>query len=444
MKKILVMLLLCVFATSASAGQLISDKPLIEKLKEKGILTDDDVKDVEKNKSSNVEIGGRLHVQYRSEGKDTGPAAADAHAAQKTGFLVKRMTLEVKAQMTDMGYMLVEPEFAGTTGWNKINDAFIAFLPMDGLNVYVGQKKVPFSAEELTSSKNLNFVEAGYASQIGVGRQMGAEVEYFGADKLFAINAGVYNGFLDTSSVGYLQTKKQRLYTNSDISGNDNGGGNMLAARLELHPFGYLAKGYENFSGDNKLAIGISYYSSDDKTATAVTSTSATTYPLNTAGTAATATTATTKSMWVLGSNAAGFDLDWRVGGMDITAEYASRTLNYASNATSGSRASATEDNVSQTAYQLGVSYLVTDNLAVAARYDSFDYGDDTKMSGGGTVGAKTDTATTLGFSYYFKKHNMKIQANYVMKDESYSAAALGTKEKASNDVFVIQAGYSF
>ncbi|MBI5177962.1 MAG: hypothetical protein HZA04_01720, partial [Nitrospinae bacterium] len=83
-----------------------------------------------------------------------------------------------------------------------------------------------------------------------------------------------------------------------------------------------------------------------------------------------------------------------------------------------------------------------TDKLAVGARYDSFDYGDSNKLSNGGPVKAKKDTATTFGVSYYFKKHNLKLQANYILKDEEY--ASLGTSEKPSNDVFVVQAGYSF
>jgi len=442
MKRVFVLLFLAVFTINAWAGQQVADRPLLDKLKEKGILTDDDIKEVEKDQKNNIEIGGRLHVQYRSEGKDTAPATSDAHAAQQTGFLVKRMTLEVKAQLTDMGYMQIEPEFGGATGWNKLNDAFVGIKPMSDLNVYVGQKKVPFSWEELTSSKAYSFIESGYASQIGIGRQVGAEVEYFGADKLFAVNAGVYNGFLDTGAVGYLQTKKQRLYTNANVSGNDNGGGNMLAGRVELHPFGYLAKGYENFAGETKLALGLSYYTSDDKSDTAVTSTSTTTYTVS--GASATASTATTKAMWVKGSDATGFDFDYRTGGLELSGEYALRTLKYAYNAANGSLATATEDSVTQTAMQIGASYLITEKLALAARYDSFDYGDDTKMTNGGVVKAKTDTATTVGLSYYFKKHNMKIQANYVMKDEVYNSAVQGTKDKASNDVIVVQVGYSF
>ncbi|MBI5178691.1 MAG: hypothetical protein HZA04_05480 [Nitrospinae bacterium] len=439
MKKFLVLMFTVMFASSAWAGPQISAKPLIEKLKEKGILSDDDVKALEKDQKANVEMGGRLHIQYRSEGKDSDKVAAGAsHAAQKTGFLVKRMTFELKATVSDLGYFQIEPEFAGTTGWNKLNDAFIGLAPMSNLNVYVGQKKVPFSWEELTSSKNLSFIDSGYASQIGVGRQLGAEVEYFGGDKFFAVNAGVYNGFVDTGAVGYLQTKKQRLYTNADVSGNDNGGGNMLAARLELHPFGYVKKGYENFDSATALAIGLSYYTSDDKNGTAVTSTSTSTANTTTGA----ISTATTKAMWVQGSNATGFDLLFRTGSLELTAEYAARTLKYAYNATAGTLTTATEDNVSQTAIQAALSYLITDKLAVGARYDSFDYGDENKMTSGGPVKAKTDKATTVGVSYYFKKHNLKLQANYILKDEDYTS--LGTSEKPSNDVMVVQLGYSF
>lgn len=407
-------------ATAAHAGQLVSDRPLMEKLKERGLLTEDDIKAIEKDKTGFIDLGGRLHVQYRSEGKDTGPATA--HAANQTGFLVKRMTLEVKAQLTDAGYMVIEPEFAGSTGWNKLNDAFIAFPAVGPVNVYVGQKKVPFSWEELTSSKNLSFIDSGYASQVGVGRQLGAEVEYFGAEKTFAVNAGLYNGNVDTGSFGALQMKKQRLYSNSNVSGNDNGGGNMLAARLELHPFGYLAKGYENFSGETKTAFGVSYYTSDDKSV------------------ASASNTGTATDTWITGSNALGLDAIYRSGGFEVSGEYANRTFKYAGGAT---LASSTEQSVSQTALQIGASYLLNDKTALAVRYDNFDNGAAQGFAGG-PVKAKTDAAITVGASYYLKKHNLKLQANYVMKDESYDPAALGTKEKASNDVFVIQAAYSF
>ncbi len=426
MKKILALTIAALFIATvpAFAGQIIGDKPLIDVLKEKGVLTDDDVKAIEKDEKSKIEIGGRLHVQYRSEGQDTAPASSTTHSADKTGFLVKRMTLEFKAQLTDIGYMQMEPEFAGSTGWNKINDAFIAIQPAGGLNVYAGQKKVPFSWEELTSSKNLSFIDSGYASQIGIGRQVGAEVEYFVGDKLLAFNAGIYNGMVDTGAFAYLQQKKQRIYNNSDISGNDNKGGNMIAARVELHPFGYLSKSFENFSGETKMAIGLSYYKSDDKGVTLV------------------AGSATSGTMAGKGSNAAGLDVIFHTGGLELSGEFANRTLeySYAANTT----AALTDDSVSQNALTVSATYLLTEKLALAARYDSFSYGDDTKFANGGVVKAAKDTAMTVGFSYYIKRHNMKIQANYIKKDESYSAAILGSKEAARNDVVVVQAGYSF
>ncbi len=444
MKKILLLAMAALFAMDipAFAGQTIGDKPLIEMLKEKGVLTDEDVKAIEKDEKSNIEIGGRLHVQYRSEGQDTGPAASTAHAADKTGFLVKRMTVEFKAALTDMGYMQIEPEFGGATGWSKLNDAFIAFKPAGGLNVYAGQKKVPFSWEELTSSKNLSFIDSGYASQIGVGRQVGTEVEYFAGDKLLALNAGIYNGMVDTGAFGYLQQKKQRIYSNADISGNDNKGGNMLAARVELHPMGYLAKGFENFSGETKLAIGLSYYKSDDTGLT-----------LSAPAASATTVGSTSTGMWSKGSNALGLDATFRTGGLEVSAEAASRTLEYsykvatvttAGTAVTATAAGATEDNVSQTAMTVSASYLLTEKLALAARYETFNYGDENKFTSGGVVKATQDTAMTAGISYYIKKHNMKIQANYIKKDEAYNATVLGTKDAAANDVIVVQAGYSF
>ncbi|MBI5178040.1 MAG: hypothetical protein HZA04_02110, partial [Nitrospinae bacterium] len=394
-------LFVALFATSVWAGPQVSVKPLIEKLKDKGLLYDDEVKAIEKDKKNNVEIGGRLHVQYRSEGKDTDKKAASAHSAQTTGFVVKRVTIELKATVSDLAYFQIEPEFGGSTGWSKLNDAFIGFVPADNLSVFVGQKKVPFSWEELTSSKNLSFVDSGYASQVGIGRQVGTEVEFFGPDKLFAVNAGVYNGYLDASAFGYKQTAKQRLFTNANVSGNDNGGGNLVAARLELHPFGYVKKGYENFDGATSFALGISYYTSDDKNNTAVTSTSTSTANLTTGA----ISTATTNAFWVLGSSAAGVDVNFRTGGLELSGEYAQRKFKYAYNAANGALASATEDSVDQTALQAALTYLVTDKLAVGARYDSFDYGDSNKLSNGGPVKAKKDTATTFGVSYYFKKH---------------------------------------
>lgn len=444
MKKILALAIAALFAaaTPVFAGQIIGDKPLIEKLKEKGVLTDDDVKAIEKDEKSNIEIGGRLHVQYRGEGQDTAPAASNAHATQKTGFLVKRMTVEFKAALTDMGYMQIEPEFGGATGWSKLNDAFVAFKPASGLNVYAGQKKVPFSWEELTSSKNLSFIDAGYASQVGVGRQVGTEVEYFIADKVMAINAGIYNGMVDTGAFGYLQQKKQRIYTNADVSGNDNKGGNMLAARLELHPFGYLAKGYENFNGETKLALALSYYKSDDKGVT-----------LSTPTASATTLGATSTGMWGKGSNAIGVDAVFRTGGLEVSAEVANRTLEYSYNvatvttagtAVTTSTTGATDDSISQTAMTVSATYLFTEQLGLAARYETFNYGDENKLTSGGVVKATQDSAMTVGVNYYIKKHNMKIQANYIKKDEAYNATVLGTKEAASNDVFVVQAGYSF
>ena len=397
MRKTLILLLMLAVASTSQASELIGNKTLLKKLEEKGLFTKEDVKEVESS-YPRVKLGGRLQVQFKQEDGDTG-------ADKTSGFFIRRARLTINAKLSDFGYMQLQPE-AGK-GSFTLKDAYIAFTP-GPFKIMAGNHYVPFSLEALSSSKTLQFVERNLTSQLAPFRQMGLSVSGQGMEKKVAYQFGVWNGALNSGKVDVagLKTTKNQIY-HINLAENDNTR-YMLAGRVEFHPLGYLKKSQENFARKTKLALGVSFYNSDDTPA---------------GGEAAD----TTK-----GSNAYELDADLRWEGLSALFEYTARNIDYWDSATAGKTAN-------QKSYTLQASYLLTKKLAIAARYEFLDHDDD-DAGFMGADGQLEDAWTTIGLSYYLNGHHMKVQANYVIKDEKMPA---GTA-KPKNDTLLVQTAYSF
>ncbi len=392
-----VVLSIFILSIPAQAGEPIGNNTLIKKLIEKGVLSKEEAKEISSSYPK-VKLGGRVQVQYRNHG-----GATDAKKANE--FFMRRARFTIDAQLSETVFAKLNPFFdKGSVG---LKDAYIGFHTGGG-KVTLGNQYVPFSREALTSSKYLQFVERNLTSQLAPFRQMGVLFQGNGIDKKFAYKAGIFNGSLNSSKVDIAgkKIKKNQIY-HIELDKNDNNA-LMYGGRLEYHPFGFLKMSQENFKGETKLALGTSYYASDD-----------------TAKAGATADTAK-------GSNAINFDADLRLGNLSALAEYTARKIDYYDSTL------ATGDS-SQKSYSLQGSYMVTPKFAVAARYEFLDY-DDTDSGLTGNDGQLEDIWTTIRVSYYFQKHHTKIQANYVTKDEKMPAGGV----KPKNDTLLIQTAWYF
>ncbi|HEQ0195689.1 OprO/OprP family phosphate-selective porin [Pseudomonas aeruginosa] len=133
-----------------------------------------------------LKLGGRLHLDYAAHRADTKPL--------DNGFLVRRAKLGVDGKLDDDWSFEVSYDFAdpyqvtddGSSKVGRFKDGFDdVALRYDGwkhADLSLGQFKVPFGLEELTSSNNITFVEralptAAFAPSRRLGLGVGSNRE---------------------------------------------------------------------------------------------------------------------------------------------------------------------------------------------------------------------------------------------------------------------------
>ncbi|MBI5637306.1 MAG: hypothetical protein HZA03_04975 [Nitrospinae bacterium] len=441
MKKILALAIAVLFAAAAPAfaGQMIGDKPLIEKLKEKGVLTDDDIKAINGSDTAKIEMGGRFQTQYKNVMGDNTAASPVTDT-----LFIRRARLEFKAQISPIAFVKIEPEFgqvaqktvpsattvsttctqaqvtAGTacttTASNTksvntvyLEDAYIGVTPGFG-EFDVGNHYVPFSLDALTSDKKIAFVERNLTASLAPYRQVGVSWQNYALDKVLFYQLGIFNGYVQPGSLSGTKLANQ-IYTGNGAANDNNK--YLYSARIELHPLGNMGSGtapaQENFEGVTKFAIGASYYTSDDAPATGAASAS------------------TEKA-----SNGTEIDAQFKAGGFWATAEYILRDVKYWD-------AAAAEQTANQSSYTVQAGYmLVPDTFSLALRYEYMKYDGNDKILG--SSGQNEDKWITVGLNYYLLKNNIRIQANYIQKGETMPGG--GTEPK--NDTILAMMTYHF
>ncbi|MBI3581964.1 MAG: hypothetical protein HY098_07835 [Nitrospinae bacterium] len=448
MRKLLVMMLSLGFlAATARAGEIVGDTLLFNRLKEKGVLTDDDVNEL-KSATPRVELGGRFQVQYKNVFGDQ----SVANSPVTDQFFIRRARIELKAQLTPLAFVKIEPEFgqvaqktvpsaqtctttltnAGTaaetaatacTNTASVNtvyleDAYIGITP-SGLGEFdIGNHYVPFSLEALTSDKKIAFVERSLTSQLAPFRQLGVSWQHQVFDKTVSYQLGIWNGYVQPGSFSKVSSTIDKNGANQfytiNLGSNDNQQ-YMYAARVEWQPLGYMGAGtnpaQENFEHfDKRLGIGVSWYSSADA-------------PSQGGG---------AKADTERGSNGIDVDLQYKGGPIWAAAEYAQRNINYWDNAKA-------EQTAKQTSYTVQASWMfVEDTASLALRYENLAFDGNKLMEG--SVGEDADAWTTIGLNWYLLKSNIRLQANYVMKGETMPGNAAAPK----NDAFLAMATYHF
>jgi phosphate-selective porin OprO/OprP len=134
------------------------------------------------------ELGGRLQLDF-----DT--AEPDARALNgdllKNRFLVRRARLELVGTMFKWVDVKLEADFVEGV---SLKDGYIdlRFFPEAGLRG--GQFKAPFSREELTSSRFINFVERSILNDLAPAREQGVMLHGRFLDGALTYQLGVFNG----------------------------------------------------------------------------------------------------------------------------------------------------------------------------------------------------------------------------------------------------------
>ena len=251
-----------VLLATAFIGQTVSAKTLEDVLKEKGVITEADFKEVTKSKpvsykigkgftlmspdqKFSLTIGGYLQPRYTFADRDSDNTVASLRQ-DVSQFRVRRakFVLSGHAFTKDLTYK-VQTEFTNSGNATMLEDAWMNYKIIDEAQIRGGQDKVPFSRQWLNSAWALEFIDRSNASDaFYAGRDIG--VQLLG-------KIPVYCGTLNYVVAGFGGAGQSLL--NADNN-------NALNARVVYNPLGEMPyiEGDIDVSEKPLFAIGADYY----------------------------------------------------------------------------------------------------------------------------------------------------------------------------------------
>ena len=371
-----------------------SAKTLEDVLKEKGVITEEDYKEVTKVKPVDyklgkgftfttadekfqLSLGGRFQLRYTYADTDKGQDFSKWEPKQVKFYL------NGYAYTRDLTYGL-QANFAKGNTPQILDDAWLNFRLIDEAQLKAGQFKVPFARQELISDANQQFVDRSIVvDAFKPGRDIGAQLAGKIAKGIFYYNLGVYGG-LGQSVVRAT---------------NDN----LFAARVVVNPLGDVAYLESDLDNSKKplVSIGANYFRNTLKRQTSGTTTSFEGAASNYAGSNGWLGSTAGRNFITAADNqkvdvdSYGADAVFKWLGISLQGEY---LLGQAENQTTDKILRA-HGFYAQTGYT-----IIPGKLEAAFRYSYLDPNRDV------TNDLKVETIGVL--SYYFDKHNLKVQAD--------------------------------
>jgi hypothetical protein len=189
--------LLSASATLAQTSANNNDKALLNVLIEKGVLTAGEAQQItdEMAKSTSgqdvitnpadkfvkkLTLSGRFQVQFADLGtsidgfQNNAPAVLPAHPVASQHFLLRRLYLGERVDLTDNFSAFVNYDFANVS----FDALYISWKQSDAFIIDAGLEKAPFDYEEVTSSGSLKAIERSpitrYFDETNNGRRLGA------------------------------------------------------------------------------------------------------------------------------------------------------------------------------------------------------------------------------------------------------------------------------
>jgi phosphate-selective porin OprO and OprP len=396
-------------------GREGSAKTLEEVLKEKGVITEADFKEVAAARpvayqpgkgftftspdgKFQLSLAGRGQFQYQYVDKDD----ANGPAQETSVWKIRRFKVSMGgyAFTQDLTYR-VQVDLAKSGTAQMLDDAWINYRFVDEAQLQAGHFKMPFAREELTSDGALQFVDrANAVDAFKPSYDTGAMVQGRVAGGKLAYNAGIFNG------TGQAGTRT----TNSGA----------WAARLVFNPFGemrYSEADLEN-TPSPLLSLGADYFANTLKRNGNATFLDTTTTTPPYAGTSgwlgkAAATTAIFDNTERVDVGTYGFDAAFKWRGFSMQGEYF------------GGKASGKnkENTVRSRGYYAQAGYfLLPKRLEVAGRVSSVDPNRDKVRD--------LQVEVTGGISYYFEEHNLKLQGDYTNIHTQQAVGKQSTDDK--------------
>ncbi|BCR06799.1 hypothetical protein DESUT3_38680 [Desulfuromonas versatilis] len=383
MKRMLTAALLA--AIVAGTGAFAEAKTLEEILKDKGVITEADLKEAsEKNdlayykpgRGITVEsrdgnytahIGGRLQARYTFLDEDLGQ--------DESSFTIRRMKIWLQGNVFSKNLT-----YKYQQNLNETEDAYAAYKFHDAFALQVGQAKAPQGRQELTSSGSQLFIDRSLANDtFNLGRDIGLSAEGEVMDHLLEYMVGVFNG-------------------NGPNQGNPNNQ-HMLAGRIDVNPLGAFKMDEAGWPEDKPLLnIGAAYAMQTMKA--------------DDMGEIDGDNDLLDKALDIDGIDAAAFtaafgnELEWDVWTANLHAKWLGATFGaeyYKLNAEPAVGSDWDADG-----YYVQAGYqVIPKTLEVALRYSEIDSTDANAFE-------KFDKSEVQGaVNYYFAKHNAKLQADY-------------------------------
>ncbi len=269
----------------------------------------------------------------------------------------------------------------------ELQDAKIVFNHFEPAPITIGHFKVPLSRQEVTSTGNLQFVNRAEVVKEAQSYDLGFMVGRYEGAMPFEYAIGAFNG-----------TKTANK--------NDNDGF-LLAGRVAFQPFGEVKYSESNLEEERmRLGVGVSVIKN-------------------------TASKAGTDKQLLSPDDE---ETDVTKYGVDVAMKF----LNRASLAAEYIHTKNDPDGVGAekeaSGYFVQGGYFVRPKLELTARHEAYDPDD--------TVEDTRDLRwTTLGANYFFKKHDWKLQANYVIKDEENDPT---TGQDKDNNALLVQLQVKF
>jgi phosphate-selective porin len=390
---------------AACAAQGAEAKTLEEILKEKGVITEADYKEVTKSRPVSyrpgkgftftsadekfqLSLGGRLQARYSFFDRDQD--SRDASQLQDISeWRIRRMKfwLSGYAYIKDLTY-LVQTDFTQSSNTRFIDYAYLNYRFLDEVQILAGQNKIPFGRQWLNSSGTLQFVDRSPVSDsFRPGYDTGAVLNGKIAAGLVNYNLGIVGG----AGQGTIRTS------------NDN----AFVGRVTVNPFGDMPYTEADLDQSEKplLSVGASYFYDILQANRAGTATTLETNNLNFAQPRNGATLVS--GGWLnrglgtftqtekLDIHTYGFDAAFKWQGAYAIGEY---LLGQAEGSSSGKLLRA-HGFFAQAGY-----CIIPKKLETAVRYSWLDPNRN----------AANDQLTEVAgaVSYYFDRHNLKLQAD--------------------------------
>ena len=409
--------------------QTAKAKTLEEVLKEKGVITEEDFKEVQKSSPVKYKlgegfnftsadgkfsssIGAAFQVRYTLMDVDDVNNSPAKQAQDSSKLELKRIKLLFNgyAYSPDLTYKM-SINFANiigntTTGSGLLEETWMNYRLLDAVQFRFGQDKVPFARQFMTPSTAQQFVDQSIVTAaFAPGYDTGITV-------LGKVAGGLFNYCI--AGLGGVGQNTFRGTTD-----------NAFVARITADPFGYVK--YSEADLDNSIkplwSVGGSFYRNTvNQTAGAFESNnlgfakSTGWYGIGTPLMTAAQKFNTTEA---IDFNTYGVDTVFKWRGLSVTGEY---FRGYAEGQTTTHKLNA-EGFYGQAGY-----FILPKKVELAYRYSYLDPNQSTTKDHW--------TENTAAVSWYINNHNLKLQADYtnVHKQSNIASVNSGPNAKASDD----------